>query len=160
VTTLDVLAGQLSLRPPFLIKLDIQGAEASALRGATEVLKNTHAVVCETDVAYFVAVNATLTERGFVLYDLTAFNRVTDGTLGWFYPVFVSRALDFVRPKAFWDAGSNDAVIRMQEVRRQAILKSNAEILERIRRGATLRRNEACPCGSGLKYKQCCGALS
>jgi FkbM family methyltransferase len=159
VTTLDALARQLVLRPPFLIKLDIQGAEASALRGGVDVLKNTHAVVCETDVADFEAVNTTLTERGFVLYDLTTICRVPDGTLCWFYPVFVNRALDFVRPRAVWDAVNNDAVIRMQDARRQAILKSNAEILDRIRSGASLRRNDACPCGSGLKYKQCCGAL-
>jgi hypothetical protein len=157
-TTLDTLSRQLAPQAPFLLKLDVQGGETDALLGATEVLKGTHVVICETDVDDFEAVNAVLAARGFVLYDLTGVNRLADGTLGWFYPVYVSCALDLVRPKEFWDASVNDAVIRVQDERRKAILKSNAEILERVEKGRVLRRNNACPCGSGRKYKHCCGA--
>jgi preprotein translocase subunit SecA len=28
---------------------------------------------------------------------------------------------------------------------------------ETVRKGATVGRNDPCPCGSGLKYKKCCG---
>lgn len=160
MTTLDTLSRELALRPPFLVKLDVQGAEAHVLRGATEVLKDTHAVICETDVEDFDAVNAILAARGFILYDLTNVNRLRDGTLGWFYPVYVNSALESVKPQAFWDAKDNDGVIRAQNDRRQFILKSNAEILDRIQKGTVRRRNDLCFCGSGLKYKHCCGAVS
>jgi uncharacterized protein YecA (UPF0149 family) len=29
-----------------------------------------------------------------------------------------------------------------------------------VLRGAKVGRNEPCPCGSGKKYKKCCGAAS
>jgi preprotein translocase subunit SecA len=29
-----------------------------------------------------------------------------------------------------------------------------------VRRGRKVGRNEPCPCGSGKKYKKCCGAAS
>ena len=157
-TTLDALSRQLALRPPFLLKLDVQGAEASALRGASDVLANTEVVVCEADIEDFQELNAILAERGFFLYDLTSLVHLADGTLGWFYPIYVSRRLDFVRPKAFWSPEQNDAMVRLQEQRRQSILESNAEILARIRNRQATRRNDPCPCGSGRKYKHCCGA--
>jgi FkbM family methyltransferase len=48
-TTLDTLAKELALKPPFLLKLDVQGAEQSVLVGAPDVLANTHTVICEAD---------------------------------------------------------------------------------------------------------------
>ena len=29
---------------------------------------------------------------------------------------------------------------------------------EPVRKGETIGRNDPCPCGSGKKYKKCCGA--
>src|SRR6478735_215754 len=37
-TTLDALVGELGLKPPFLLKLDVQGAEEAALHGARDTL--------------------------------------------------------------------------------------------------------------------------
>ena len=168
-TTLDALQTQLSLKPPFLLKLDVQGAEADVLAGASDFLKQTHVVICEADVDDFQTINAILREKEFLLFDLTTIVRVDGGTLGWFYPVYINPAIDFVRPKAFWETKANEAVIRMQTERRNAILKSNAEILDRIRNpptppavkpasAAPIGRNQLCPCGSGRRYKHCCGA--
>lgn len=171
-TTLDVLSKQLALQPPFLLKLDVQGAEESVLRGASDVLRSTHVVICEADIDDFQNINTILVEKEFVLYDLGNLNRLADGTLGWFYPVYVNRALDSVRPKGFWDVKENDAIIRLQEERRKSILKSNAEILGLIQnhieqtrqsidtkeQAGKVGRNQPCPCGSGRKYKHCCGA--
>jgi FkbM family methyltransferase len=137
-TTLDSLAAQLGLSAPFLLKLDVQGAEESVLNGAAEVLKKTHVVICEADMEDFQDLNAALVKRGFFLYDLTELSRIADGTLGWFYPVYVNCALDFVRPNKFWAPQDNAAVIRVQEDRRKAILKWNAEALERIRRAVKI----------------------
>ena len=170
-TTLDTLREQLTLQPPYLLKLDVQGAEAAVLRGASDLLKNTHVVICEADIDDFQTINSILIDNGFVLFDLTTFNYLSNGTLGWFYPVYINQALDFVRPKAFWDSKDNNASIQMQVERRKSILKSNADILDRIQNPRPARqptevlqptpqtgRNQPCPCGSGKKYKHCCGA--
>jgi FkbM family methyltransferase len=158
-TTLDALVKELSLKPPFLLKLDVQGAEKSALRGARYVLENCSVVVCEADIDDFQDINAILIDAGFYLYDLTALQRLRDGTLGWFYPVYVSGKLAHLKPQAFWDVSDNAAVIGAQETRREMILEQNAKILNRLRYGQTrVGRNDPCPCGSGQKFKHCCGS--
>jgi FkbM family methyltransferase len=174
-TTLDKLRRELGLKPPFLLKLDVQGAESSVLRGATEVLKDTHIVVCEADISDFQEINAVFVERGFILYDVSQLQRIADGTLGWFYPVYVNQSLTDVQPKGFWQAKDNDAVIGLQVERRKAILASNTEMLARFRNRqqidrifserkqqatTVVGRNQPCTCGSGKKYKHCCGANS
>jgi FkbM family methyltransferase len=40
-TTLDTLKKEVGLRPPFLLKPDVQGSEKSALQGAAELLEDT-----------------------------------------------------------------------------------------------------------------------
>jgi len=157
-TTLDALVEELALKPPFLLKLDVQGAEQSVLAGARNVLADSLAIVCEADVDDFQSINELLLDAGFVLYDVTQLSRLKDGTLAWFYPVYVNRKLDNVRPHAFWDEKDNDSVIRNQIERRIAILKSNAEMLNRLRyRDQKVGRNDPCPCGSGRRFKHCCG---
>jgi FkbM family methyltransferase len=179
-TTLDALRKQLALTPPYLLKLDVQGAEEAVLRGAANLLKDTHVVVCEADMDDFQDINRVLLKNDFLLYDLTYLNRVGDGRLAWFHPVYVNRAISFVRPKEFWEKASNEEAINLQVRRRERILKENAAIIARIRDHKTriqdqkivevksapstesaksVRRNEPCPCGSGMKYKHCCGAF-
>jgi hypothetical protein len=136
-----------------------RAAEKAALVGAHDVLENSNVVICEADIDDFHDINDTLVEAGFGLYDITALSRVQDGTLGWFYPVYINRNLDDLRPHSFWDAKDNDAVIGIQVERRKNILKSNSEILNRLRYGnQEVGRNEPCPCGSGRKFKHCCGS--
>jgi FkbM family methyltransferase len=160
-TTLDALAKELAVKPPFLLKLDVQGAEQSALAGASSVLADTHAVICEADIDDFGDIHKVLTGANFGLYDITRLSRVPDGALGWFYPIYISKRLDHVRPRALWDAARNEAVIGIQVERRAEILKWNAEKLNRIRFGLQkVARNEPCPCGSGRKFKHCCGSYS
>jgi FkbM family methyltransferase len=158
-TTLDALVKDLSLKPPFLLKLDVQGAEKAVLKGARSVLENCSVVVCEADIDDFQDINAVLLDAGFFLYDLTTLQRLRDGTLGWFYPVYVSGKLAHLKPQAFWDASDNAAVIGMQETRRKMILEQNKKILNRLRYSRTrVGRNDPCPCGSGQKFKHCCGS--
>jgi FkbM family methyltransferase len=164
-TTLDLLRARHAMKPPFLLKLDVQGSEEDALRGASEVLKDTHVVVCEADVDDCRAIDVILAKHDFVLYDLTTLSRIADGSLGWFYPVYINRTIDHIRPREFWNAKDNEAVMQVQVKRRASILQSNAEILAQMR-GQQLSigakqpgRNEPCPCGSGKKYKHCCGSF-
>jgi FkbM family methyltransferase len=101
---LDDLALELDLQPPYLLKLDIQGAEVQALRGARDVLTKTHVVICEADLEDFQAINAELVAAGFQLHDLTQLSYANDQSLGWFYPVYVNRSLASVAPAAVWRA--------------------------------------------------------
>lgn len=157
--TLDALVQELSPKPPFLLKLDVQGAEQAALRGARQMLADCSVVICEADIDDFQDINATLLEAGFFLYDLTTLQRLRDGTLGWFYPVYVSGRLAHLKPQAFWDVSDNATIIGMQETRRKMVLEHNRKILNRLRFGQTkISRNDPCPCGSGQKFKHCCGS--
>jgi len=160
-TTLDVLARELALKPPFLLKMDVQGAEKNVLQGAREVLKNTLLVISEADIADFQALNETLLKADFTLYDLTNFNRIKDGTLGWFYASYISTSLNHLCPREFWDEKENAAVIQAQVDRRKAILELNTKTLNRLKfKDHKVNRNELCPCGSGQKFKHCCGSLN
>ena len=132
-TTLDTLAHELSLVPPFLLKLDVQGGEEEVLRGAPEVLKNCEAVICEADIDCFQKLNHLLTDANFILYDVTELKRLQDGTLGWLYPIYVNNNLARTLPKRFWAPQQNEAVIRKQVERREQILKWNAQALESLR---------------------------
>lgn len=166
--TIDGTCASLGLKGPFLLKLDVQGAEAQVLEGASATLARTTVVICEADVDDFQSINSALIKRDFVLYDITHLNRVADQTLGWFYPVYVNRSVDFVLPKNFWDSSQNAQIVEQQVQRRQAILSWNAQQLVRLKarkRAAAMqsaesaRRNDPCACGSGKKYKHCHGAL-
>jgi FkbM family methyltransferase len=170
-TTLDNLRNELALKPPFLLKLDVQGAEEEALRGGGALLQDTDVIICETDIDDFEKINSILTKRDFVLFDATELHWA-DGALGWFYPIYIHRRIDFVRPKNFWDAKNNNAIIQAQVERRNTLLKYNTEALARIQNrrksaqqrpasepsAALVRRNSSCSCGSGKKYKHCCGS--
>ncbi len=130
---LDDLASSLGLKPPYLIKLDVQGAEVQALRGAPTVLAETDVVIVEADIADFRAIDAQLNEAGFDLYDLTTLVWPEGQALGWFYPVYLNRRLNHLREKQFWKDGQNDAMIGMQTDRQQQIRAFYDDVLPKIR---------------------------
>ncbi|HVA13785.1 MAG TPA: FkbM family methyltransferase, partial [Stellaceae bacterium] len=137
---LDDLVAELKLAPPYLLKLDVQGAEVQALRGARGMLADTQAVICEADIADFQAINAELVAAGFDLYDITVLNRLADQTLGWFYPVYLNRRLAHLKPGRFWNESSNDSVVQQQIRRRQQILGRLANVLPQIRAAKAARK--------------------
>lgn len=53
VTTIDVIAEEYGLEPPFLIKLDLQGAELDALRGAGKTLSKHDENIVVLEVCMF-----------------------------------------------------------------------------------------------------------
>jgi FkbM family methyltransferase len=87
LTTLDRLIGALKLPVPDLIKLDLQGAELIALRGATQCLAETQAIILEVsfiplyhNAPSLAEVVAFMAERGFRLWDiLSLWHRPLDG---------------------------------------------------------------------------------
>ena len=76
VARLDDLVRDVRAEPPFLLKLDVQGAEIDVLRGAETTLRSCEAIVLEALLFEFYAgcplfadVVAELGRRGFALYD-------------------------------------------------------------------------------------------
>lgn len=133
--TVDALSQQLSLPPPFLLKLDIQGAELLVLKGAQQTLKQTDVVICEIDLTDFHALDHAMNEAGFSLFDMTEMRRVaSDGSLGWFYPVYLNRRRDGIRTRTFWDRSANEMIAEMQRKRRAQVLEFNARVLAEIRK--------------------------
>jgi FkbM family methyltransferase len=75
--TLDTLAKKHSLSAPFIIKVDVEGAELDVLRGATTTLSKTEAVIIEAPVVLrkegassFGEIVRFLHERGFAVFDI------------------------------------------------------------------------------------------
>jgi FkbM family methyltransferase len=131
--TLDSISKTLNLAPPYLLKLDVQGAETQALAGAREVLAETSVVICEADLDDFEPINRALVDAGFGLFDITCLEFIPDNTLGWFYPVYLSRRHDNLKQRSFWDEAYNAQVIKIQVERREAVLKHSAIMLEKLR---------------------------
>lgn len=76
-TTLDKLCYKHNLAAPYLLKLDVQGAELDVLRGASEVLRNTEYMILEVSLFQFFIggpqlydVVTFMKEKGFVAYDI------------------------------------------------------------------------------------------
>jgi FkbM family methyltransferase len=132
--TLDTLVQELALKPPFLLKLDLQGGELAALRGGEKMLAETDAVICETAPDEFPSVCEFLTSRNLGLFDLTQISRLSDGTVCEFYPAFLNRRLDHIKSKdVFKDPAQISSLLATMDQRRSAVLESNARILAGIR---------------------------
>jgi FkbM family methyltransferase len=130
---LDDLADELKLTPPYLLKLDVQGSEVLALRGARRILNDTSVVICEADVADFRDINTELTSAGFDLYDITSLHYAADSSLGWFYPVYINSRLANVVDPRIWQAKDDAAVIQAQVARRETVVARLPEILEKLK---------------------------
>lgn len=133
--SLDSLVAETALPGPHLLKLDVQGAEVSALAGGRDALADTAAVVIEILVEDFTAIHQTLTQNDFTLFDLTDIQYVGSGTLGWFYAVYVKSRYSALRPVAHWDPSQNDLAIAMQVERRETLQNEIWAALDRHRAG-------------------------
>jgi FkbM family methyltransferase len=128
--TLDTLVQRFALKPPFLLKLDLQGVELAALRGGQKMLAETDVIICETANDQFPSICEFLTARNFGLFDLTQMGRnAADQTLCEFYPVFLNRRLDHLKAKEPWNPANNAAVIATMNQRRNAILDQIKRVL-------------------------------
>jgi hypothetical protein len=120
---------------PYLIKLDVQGAEAQALAGASRTLTDTHAVVVETMLEDFSSIHEVLAHNSFDLFDITDLKYTASGVLGWFYAVYLHSRHRELRPAAYWQPSDNADVIANQEWRRDHVRSWIAAALERHRAG-------------------------
>jgi FkbM family methyltransferase len=89
VVRLDDIATERGLAGPFVVKVDVEGAELQVLSGAPEVLCATELVLLEVSLFEFIPgqpqfhdVVAWMHDHGFVVADLfEAYNRLLDGAL-------------------------------------------------------------------------------
>jgi FkbM family methyltransferase len=132
--TVDSLVRQFALQPPFVLKLDIQGAELAVLKGARETLKETDVVICEIDLAEFHHLDLVMREVSFSLFDMTELRRLPDQSLSWFYPIYLNRRRDHIRSQTLWDPSLDQAAMEMQHKRREQVLEYNAHVLAEIRK--------------------------
>jgi FkbM family methyltransferase len=132
--TLDSIVDELGPRPPYAIKLDIQGLEARALRSGPRALASTAVVVCEVLVHSFQEINAVMEQAQFTLYDLTDSNRTPDHALGWFYATYLHRdyASSFGSTQ-HWPEANNEAMVGQQERRREDMLTRIDKLVSRIK---------------------------
>ena len=109
MVTIDEMAAEKSLKGPYLIKLDVQGAELQVLAGAERALKETEAIILE--VTFFGTligghqvydVVSRMKELGFVAYDVFGFlYRPLDNALAQADMVFVREKGPFRKSHAF-----------------------------------------------------------
>jgi FkbM family methyltransferase len=118
VVRLDDIATERGLAGPFVVKVDVEGAELDVLSGALDVLRTTELVLLEVSLFEFVAgapqfhdVVAWMHDHGFVVADLfDAHNRLLDGALGRMDVAFVQEAGRFRRDHAYGTSDQLDAL--------------------------------------------------
>jgi FkbM family methyltransferase len=101
--TLDNLVKSIGVTGPFLIKIDVQGAELDVLRGAARVLAEAEYVLCEVSLFKFFESGSELVDvvnyiknQGFVPYDLGGVQyRPLDNALSQIDLAFVKESGDF-----------------------------------------------------------------
>ncbi len=109
VVTIDQLCASRNLAGPYLLKVDVQGAELQVLAGATHTLQRTEAVILEVSLFGTLLGGPQLSETvarmkqyGFAVYDIFGFNyRPLDNALCQVDMVFVQEAGPFRQSHAF-----------------------------------------------------------
>lgn len=89
---LDGLVAERSLKKPYLLKIDVDGAELSVLAGAAATLKDSSVVVIETGIVNMVERALAVQEAGFQIFDIVDLSYY-DGRFVQADMVFLSRKL-------------------------------------------------------------------
>jgi hypothetical protein len=137
MTTLDSLVARHALQPPFAIKLDVQGGEVDALRGAARTLDQAVMVTAETRLANqrdtFVELLAFMTGAGWSLFDVTDLTHSpTYQTLDECYATFLPARLDFRKGQP-WASAEHMAIIHgLLRQRRQRNVEAVEELLRTL----------------------------
>ncbi len=133
--SLDSLVAETGLPGPYLLKLDVQGAEADALAGGRRVLADTDVVVVEVIPEDFASIHHQLAQAEFELFDISELFRAASGLLAQFYAVYLKSKHRALRPLALWDSAHNDQVLAAMRQRREQIQNEIWASLDRYREG-------------------------
>jgi hypothetical protein len=117
---LDDLVAEHGLSEPFVIKVDVEGAEIEVLRGATELLRQTELALLEVSLFELVPGSPQLHDvvswmhrHDFVVSDLyNGHNRPLDGSLAQLDIAFVKQNGRFRRDHAYATPAQADALYR------------------------------------------------
>lgn len=136
--SLDQICQDKQLKPPYLIKLDIDGQEVEVLKGATKILKNTEYIIIECslfgqvhDVIDF------MKRHGFVIYDIVDLSaRHFDHTL-WQCDIAFVKANSFLRKnQSYWAADSqnedDEAIERYRDSRMMNYRQQHIDAAEHL----------------------------
>lgn len=115
--TLDELSKGRKLEGPYLIKLDVQGAELDVLRGGLETLRDTEYAILETVLFQFFIngpqIFDTITfmrEKGFVVYEIfDPYYRPLDGAMSQVDIAFVKEVGQFRKHHAYANKEQREA---------------------------------------------------
>jgi FkbM family methyltransferase len=124
VVTVDELCASRNLAGPFLMKVDVQGAELQVLAGATHTLQQTEVVILEVTLfgtllggPQLAETVARMKQYGFAVYDIFGFNyRPLDNALCQVDMVFVQEAGPFRQSHAFATPEQRAAQVRNLEL--------------------------------------------
>jgi len=123
VITIDEECAKRNLSGPYLIKVDVQGAELQVLAGAARTLRETEAVVLEVSLFGFLIggpqfydIVQRMKESGFVAYDIFgAHYRPLDGALAQVDMIFVREDGLFRRSHAYATPEQREAQTRKMQ---------------------------------------------
>ena len=109
VITLDQICQEKNLASPYLIKVDVQGAEINVMDGAECILQETEVIILEVSLFKTMITNPEIIdvlvymkERGYVTYDIFGFNfRPLDSALSQLDILFVKENGLFRQSHAF-----------------------------------------------------------
>jgi FkbM family methyltransferase len=134
LATLDAVVERHKLEPPFLLKLDVQGAELDVLRGAPQTLER--AVIVTAEIQIFNA-RETLPEAldlmrglGWALYDITDQGYYpSDESLCQVYATFIPLRLDFRKDSVWCLPHQEEAVLSQLRQRRARVVEAVEEVI-------------------------------
>lgn len=129
---LDELVRERNCKPPFLVKVDVQGFEHFVIEGATELLPDTEAIILETALFRFKEdrplLDETITfmkELGFLPYDIFGgYSRPLDGALAQIDVAFVKQAGRFRESNAFASTAQQERWAKSLRARLRGLLRT------------------------------------
>jgi FkbM family methyltransferase len=134
MSTLDSVVKRHGLQAPFALKLDVQGGELDALRGATRTLEQAVMVTAEIQIFSerdtLVELLAFMQGRGWALYDISDLAYYpSDGTFYQCYATFIPSRMDFRKGAPWILPEQEQAVLGSLRERRALNLQAVDELI-------------------------------
>ena len=131
--TLDSVVEQHALRPPFAVKLDVQGGELDVLRGGLRTLDNAVLVTAEIQIFSerdtLVELLAFMQGMGWAVFDITDLSYYrSDQSLYQCYATFIPKGMDFRKGTPWCLPDQEQAILEALRARREHCLRAIEEM--------------------------------